>query len=115
MWRVLALSGAQDLVCRMEKGLDTVVGERGSLMSGGERQRIALARALLRNPKLLLLDEATNALDSAAERQVLERLALLSPRPTIVVIAHRRENLDLCDRVIEIGRPMQETVGDAVQ
>ncbi|HXL70584.1 MAG TPA: ATP-binding cassette domain-containing protein, partial [Rhizomicrobium sp.] len=73
------------------------------LVSGGERQRIALARALLRAPKLLLLDEASSALDSAAERAVLARLAAMKPRPTIVLIAHRRENLDLCDRVIVIG------------
>ena len=100
MWQALEASGANGLVWQMEKGLDTVVGERGILMSGGERQRIALSRALLRQPQLLLLDEATSALDGAAERQVLRRLAALEPRPTLVVIAHRLENMDLCDRVI---------------
>jgi len=99
----LAQAGAQDLVRGMAQGLDTVVGERGVLVSGGERQRIALARALLRTPKLLLLDEATSALDGGAERLLLARLAALVCRPTIVLIAHRRENLDLCDRVIVIG------------
>jgi ABC-type multidrug transport system fused ATPase/permease subunit len=102
MWRALGLAGADDLVRRMEKGLETVVGERGMLMSGGERQRLALTRALLREPRLLLMDEATSALDSEAERGVLARLAMLQPRPTIVLIAHRRENLDLCDRVIHV-------------
>jgi ABC-type bacteriocin/lantibiotic exporter with double-glycine peptidase domain len=102
MWRALGLAGADDLVRRMEKGLETVVGERGTLISGGERQRIALARALLRQPRLLLMDEATSALDNETERRVLARLATLCPRPTIVLIAHRRENLDLCDRVIHI-------------
>lgn len=100
MWRTLSLAGAEEIVRRMEKGLDTMVGERGTLVSGGERQRIALARALLRDPVLLILDEATNALDSAAERVLLARLAGMKPRPTIVFIAHRRENLDICDRVI---------------
>jgi len=102
MWRALGLAGADDLVRRMEKGLDTVVGERGTLISGGERQRVALARALLRQPRLLVMDEATSALDSEAERGVLARLAMLRPRPIIVLIAHRRENLDLCDRVIRV-------------
>ena len=103
MGRALALAGAEELVRGMAQGLDTIVGERGALVSGGERQRIALARALLRAPKLLLLDEASSALDSAAERAVLARLAAMKPRPTIVLIAQRRENLDLCDRVIVIG------------
>jgi len=109
MWQVLALAGAEDLVRGLHKGLDTPVGERGALVSGGERQRIALARALLRKPRLLLLDEATNALDSRAERLLLGRLATLNPRPTIVVIAHRGENLDLCNRTIIIGH---DTAGD---
>ena len=102
MWRALAVMGAEDLVRGMAQGLDTIAGERGTLVSGGERQRIALARAMLRTPRLLLLDEATSALDSASECCVLMRLAALRPRPTIVVIAHRRENLNLCDRVIVV-------------
>jgi ABC-type bacteriocin/lantibiotic exporter with double-glycine peptidase domain len=107
MWQVLALADADALVRRMEHGLDTVVGERGALVSGGERQRLALARALLRAPRLLLLDEATSALDAEAERILLIRLSRLKPRPTIVLIAHRRENLDLCSRLIEIGHPAE--------
>jgi ABC-type bacteriocin/lantibiotic exporter with double-glycine peptidase domain len=102
MWAALAVTGAEELVRGMANGLDTLVGERGSLMSGGERQRIALARALLRSPRLLILDEATSALDTASERTVMATLAMLRPRLTIVAIAHRRENLDLCDRVIVI-------------
>ena len=78
---VLALTGADQIVARMPEGLDTVVGERGVLMSGGERQRIALSRALLRRPRLLVLDEATNALDIAGERLILNRLAQLSRGP----------------------------------
>jgi ATP-binding cassette subfamily C protein len=102
MWGALALTGADEVVRRMEHGLDTVVGERGALVSGGERQRIALARALLRRPRLLILDEATNAIDVPAERVLLERLAALTPRPTIVVIAHRAESLAHCDRVLRL-------------
>jgi ATP-binding cassette subfamily C protein len=106
MWRFLALVEADALVRRMDHGLDTVVGERGALVSGGERQRIALARALLRRPRLLVLDEATNAIDIPAEQALVERLNALEPRPTIVMIAHRSESLALCRSVIrlEAGR-----------
>ena len=100
MWRALALAGAGDFVRGLEHGLDTIVGERGTLVSGGERQRFALARALVRNPRLLILDEATSAIDIPGERDVLTRLRALDPRPTIVLIAHRTDNLDLCDRIL---------------
>jgi ATP-binding cassette subfamily C protein len=102
MWDALTLAGAQNIVRRMEGGIDAVVGERGSLVSGGERQRFALARGLLRKPTLLVMDEATNAIDIDGERVLLERLRAFSPRPTIVLIAHRAETLALCDRVLQM-------------
>jgi ATP-binding cassette subfamily C protein len=100
LWSALRLAGADDLVRAMARGLDTVVGERGTLVSGGERQRLALARAVLRRPHLLVLDEATNAIDIASEHEILVRLIALSPRPTIVMIAHRIESVRLCERVL---------------
>ena len=100
LWEALTLAGVDELVRRMELGLETVVGERGTLISGGERQRIALARAILRKPRLLVLDEATSAIDVSGERKILERLRALMPRPTIVIVAHRAESLVLCDHVL---------------
>lgn len=100
LWAALDVAGVGDFVRRTSQGLDTMVGERGSLLSGGERQRISLARALLRRPRLLVLDEATNAVDVEAEKEILERLVRLEPRPTIVIIAHRPESLRLCGRLL---------------
>jgi ATP-binding cassette subfamily C protein len=102
MWRALEIAGAADLVRRMDTGLETVVGERCTLVSGGERQRLALARAVLRAPRVLILDEATSAIDASGERAILQRLRALDPRPTIVLIAHRAESLALCDRVLTL-------------
>jgi ATP-binding cassette subfamily C protein len=113
MWRVLAAVGIDKLVRQMERGLDCVVGERGSLISGGERQRFALARALLRKPRLIILDEATSALDDESEKTILALLSLLRPRPTIVLIAQRTENLNACDRVVRLEISGGRTVASA--
>ena len=102
MWAALEIADAGGVVRRMDGGLDAIVGERGGLVSGGERQRLALARAVLRRPRLMLLDEATNAIDVGAERALIERLANLAPRPTIVLIAHRPDSLALCRRVLRL-------------
>ncbi len=112
IWDALTLMGADRLVRGMALGLDTVVGERGSLVSGGERQRIALARGILRKPRLLVLDEATSAIDVASERAILQSLREISNRPIIVIIAHRAESLALCDYVLrfEAGRCVNEGV-----
>lgn len=102
IWEALRLAGAEEIVARLPDKLDSLVGERGAALSGGERQRLAIARALLRDPRLLVLDEAANAIDAAGEKALLERLAALDPRPTIVMISHRAESLVRCDRVITI-------------
>lgn len=104
LWRAAEIAGAEASLRRLPEGLDTVVGERGCLLSGGERQRIALARALIRRPVLLLLDEATNAIDVSSESLILERLAKMNPRPTIVIVAHRESSLAFCDRIIKISQ-----------
>ena len=86
----------------LPEGLDTVVGDRGSRVSGGERQRIALARALVRRPELLVLDEPTSALDAESERQVLDALARLRGRVTMVIVTHRPAVLFAADQVIAL-------------
>lgn len=99
----LEFAGATEIVARMEHGLESVIGERGTLLSGGERQRISVARALLRKPRLLVLDEAANAIDAPSETALLARLAALDPRPTILMISHREESLKWCDFVIRVA------------
>src|SRR5215472_13563049 len=90
--------GAENVVRNVSQGLE--VGERGGLLSGGERQRLCLARAMLRRPHLLVLDEATSAIDIESENVLIERLLRATPRPTIVMIAHRLESLRHCKRVL---------------
>ena len=104
MLEAIDLVGAGELLLRLEQGLETRIGERGVMVSAGERQRLALARAILRRPTLLILDEATNAIDIASEQPVLEGLASLTPRTTILMVAHRPESLRLCDLLLEIPR-----------
>lgn len=104
MRAAMDLVGAGELLGRLEHGLDTRIGERGVFVSAGERQRLALARAILRRPALLILDEATNAIDVLSERVILEGLASLTPRTTILMVAHRRESLDLCDHLLDVPR-----------
>ena len=103
LWRALALASAEALVRQLPDGLDTVVGDRGERFSGGERQRIALARALLREPTLLVLDEATSSLDAGNETAILDALAMLHGSMTILVIAHQRSSLRDADQVITVA------------
>ncbi|MCB2056896.1 MAG: ABC transporter ATP-binding protein [Novosphingobium sp.] len=86
----------------LPQGLDTPIGDGGRALSGGERQRLMLARALLRDPALLVLDEATSALDAASEAQVAQAIAALRGRMTVVVIGHRGALLALADQAIEL-------------
>ncbi len=98
----LEAAAAADFVRALPQGLDTVVGDRGSAVSGGERQRLAIARALLRRPRLLILDEATSALDSGSESLVLGTLARLRGKLTIVAVTHREAMRRAADEVLEL-------------
>jgi ABC-type multidrug transport system fused ATPase/permease subunit len=92
-----------DFVEAQSEGLHTVVGEKGVRMSGGQRQRIGIARALYRDPSLLVLDEATSALDAATESAVMDTVLSLKGSRTIVAIAHRTTTLAACDRIIHFS------------
>jgi subfamily B ATP-binding cassette protein MsbA len=93
-------AGAHEFITRLPDGYLTKLGENGVQLSGGEEQRVTVARALIRRPQLLILDEATNALDSISERLVQQALDALQRRCTIVVIAHRLSTIERADQII---------------
>ena len=100
---------AAEFVFDLPRGLDTMAGDRGVLLSNGQRQRIALARALLRKPSLLILDEATNSLDMENEKRVLDAIEQIKKRITIVLIAHRASAIRRAEviYVVEHGRVVE--------
>ena len=91
-----------DFVKNSEKGIETIVGERGVKFSGGQRQRLAIARALYRRPQIMILDEATSALDNATEATVMNEVEEMQGSITMIIIAHRLSTIEHCDHVYEI-------------
>lgn len=114
LWQALEAANAQGFVERLPEKLDTEVGERGVRLSVGEKQRLSIARALLKNPPILLLDEATASVDTETERQIQEALDRLMKGRTCFVIAHRLSTVRHADRiyVLERGRVVQEGTHD---
>ncbi len=100
-----ALQEAQldTFVHALPDGLNTMIGDRGVKLSGGQRQRIGIARALYRNPSVLVLDEATSALDNETEKEVMEAIDGLHGTRTLIVIAHRLSTIKKCDKIYEVG------------
>ncbi len=92
------------IINELPKGYDTLIGENGIRLSGGQRQRIGMARALYKNPAILVLDEATSALDIDMETAVMDAIANLNRSKTILIVAHRPDTLKVCDTIFEIGK-----------
>jgi ABC-type multidrug transport system fused ATPase/permease subunit len=97
---VAALAQLDEFIRRLPDGYDTLVGERGVRISGGQRQRIGVARALYRDPSLLLFDEATSALDGPTERGLMQAVYGLGEERTLVIVAHRLQTVKRCDRIL---------------
>lgn len=109
LWEAMEFAAVADFVRDLPEGLDTLIGDRGVMVSGGERQRLVLARAMLRQPSILILDEATSALDSVNESLIQEAIERLRGRMTVIVVAHRYTTIRNADQIVVVdgGRIVQ--------
>ena len=98
--------GLTPYIEELPQGVDTIIGESGVRVSGGQRQRIGIARALYRNPEILIFDEATSALDNITERELMNEINALSGTKTLIIVAHRLTTVEKCDVIylLEQGR-----------
>lgn len=103
------IANAHEFIMETQQGYETMIGDRGMKLSGGQRQRLTIARAILRNPPILILDEATSALDAASEKSVQEALEKVMQKRTSLVVAHRLSTIQHADRiyVLEQGKVVQ--------
>jgi ATP-binding cassette subfamily B protein len=101
-------------IAKFNKGYDTVLGERGITLSGGQKQRVSIARAIIKNPKLLLLDDCLSAVDTETEKKILKNLAKVSKNSTTIIVSHRISSAKNADKVIvlEDGKVIQQGTHD---
>jgi ATP-binding cassette subfamily B protein len=109
---VARLADIDDFISKLPQGYDTVVGERGLKLSGGEKQRVAIARVLLKDPAILVFDEATSSLDSQSEKNILDALTRISHNKTTLVIAHRLSTVIDADRIVVLDQGQVCEQGD---
>lgn len=102
IWEVLEQAQMKEFVEGLPEGLDAQIGERGVRISGGQRQRLGIARALYHDPELLIFDEATSALDNDTETAIMEAIDMLHGQKTMVIIAHRLRTIENCDMIYEV-------------
>ena len=98
------VANAHDFIVRKEQGYDTNIGDRGTKLSGGERQRLTIARAVVKNPPILILDEATSSLDTESERLVQDAINNMMQNRTSIVIAHRLSTIRHADEIIVLQK-----------
>jgi subfamily B ATP-binding cassette protein MsbA len=104
MIQAAKIANAHDFIKELPQGYQTNIGDRGGKLSGGQKQRLSIARAILKNPAILVLDEATSALDSASEKLVQEALEKLMQDRTSLVIAHRLSTIQKADKIIVMDK-----------
>jgi ABC-type bacteriocin/lantibiotic exporter with double-glycine peptidase domain len=101
-YNAIRLSKLENLIKNLPNGIDTFVGEKGKLLSGGEIQRLGIARALYLNPDVLIFDESTNALDEDLEREIMDDIKQLKRIKTIIIISHNFKKIDFFDKIIKL-------------
>ena len=106
------VANAHEFISRMEEGYRTIIGDRGGKLSGGEKQRLTIARAVLKNPPILILDEATSSLDTESERLVQDALYKLMKNRTSIVIAHRLSTIQNADEILVLQKGTLEERGN---
>ncbi|MBD3224275.1 MAG: ATP-binding cassette domain-containing protein [Caldithrix sp.] len=109
--RAAQMANAWDFIQEMDEGMDTHIGERGLRLSGGQKQRLSIARAILKNPQILILDEATSALDTESERLVQDAINQLLKDRTVLVIAHRLSTIQNADKIVVLNKGHIEATG----
>ena len=116
IWEVLEEAQLKEFVESLPEGLDTSVGERGVRISGGQRQRLGIARALYHNPEILVFDEATSALDTETETAIMEAIDSFHGKKTLIIIAHRLRTIENCDMIFRVeGGKITETTLEGIQ